>query len=159
MPASINGIGTLYYGECDFHPDGSYVTTEWLSVVYLPVLPFRSIRLMRLPHLDRELIVFSSQGFLNVQRIPLHWRQVLNVYGFLGFVALSWTVILVAPDLFGSSWGHVPFEWIFLTLFPLLGGPFLLPIFLRWRARRKVPLSREALQATINKLKESRSLA
>ena len=27
--SSFKGIGTAYIGECDYHDDGSYVTTKW----------------------------------------------------------------------------------------------------------------------------------
>jgi hypothetical protein len=46
MPASINGFGTDFYGERDYHPDGSYITTEWVTAFYFPIIPLRSCRLI-----------------------------------------------------------------------------------------------------------------
>lgn len=71
MPFSFNGFGTAYYGECDFRTDGSYVTTEWISAFLLPILPFISVRLIRMPSEDVNLIVISSQGFLVLERRSL----------------------------------------------------------------------------------------
>ena len=44
MPYTLNGIGTIFYGKRDFRADGTYITTEWITVVYFPLIPFRSLR-------------------------------------------------------------------------------------------------------------------
>ena len=43
---SFNGFGTMFYGCSDVWSDGSYVATEWFAVVYLPVVPLRSVRMI-----------------------------------------------------------------------------------------------------------------
>ena len=48
MPRMINGVGTRFYGECDWRRDGSFQTTEWLVLMYVPVVPFKSLRGMAL---------------------------------------------------------------------------------------------------------------
>ncbi len=45
---SFNGIGTMFYGCSDVRPDGSYVATEWFAIVYLPVVPLRSLRILEI---------------------------------------------------------------------------------------------------------------
>lgn len=47
MAFSINGFGTTYYGERDLSRDGSFITTEWITAAYLPLLPLRSLRVSR----------------------------------------------------------------------------------------------------------------
>lgn len=42
MPTLISGFGTAYVGKRDIAPDGSHVTTEWVMLFYLPVIPIRS---------------------------------------------------------------------------------------------------------------------
>src|SRR5437868_12572761 len=44
MAFAFNGIGTKYYGEADRGLDGSYTTTEWIVILWLPLLPLRSVR-------------------------------------------------------------------------------------------------------------------
>jgi hypothetical protein len=44
MAYTLNGIGTTFYGQRDFRADGTFITTEWLVLVYIPFIPFRSLR-------------------------------------------------------------------------------------------------------------------
>lgn len=44
MPYAFNGIGTTFYGKRDFHADGSFLTTEWVCLLYLPIFPLQSLR-------------------------------------------------------------------------------------------------------------------
>ena len=46
MAYTLNGIGTTFYGQRDFQPDGSYLTTEWLVFLYVPLIPIRSLRVV-----------------------------------------------------------------------------------------------------------------
>jgi hypothetical protein len=45
MPFTFNGFGTRHYGEADHYPNGSFITTQWLTALYLPLIPLRSYRL------------------------------------------------------------------------------------------------------------------
>ena len=45
----LNGIGTTLIGKRDFRPDGSFVTTEWFTLVFIPIFPMRSLRIQRVP--------------------------------------------------------------------------------------------------------------
>ncbi|MFZ2279220.1 MAG: hypothetical protein WAW39_15615 [Prosthecobacter sp.] len=153
MPASFNGIGTAYYGECDFRADGSYVTTEWITVFFVPLLPFRSVRLIRVPSQDVNLIVFISEGFAVIERGPLHWGQVGRVYGFALLLVAHVLACFEVPQLIGLTWGMVAKPWWIFVCILLLALPFFLPLYLRHKARRKVPYCGAALLETINRLK------
>jgi hypothetical protein len=62
MPFTFNGIGTTIYGARDFKPDGSYIATEWLVFVYVPVIPYRSMRI--LPNgKTTNAVVYRSSGY------------------------------------------------------------------------------------------------
>ena len=41
---SFAGCGTTLYGKRDFHYDGSYLTTKWITLFSVPVFPLASIR-------------------------------------------------------------------------------------------------------------------
>jgi hypothetical protein len=80
MPSTINGIGTKFYGCREKGPDGSYITTEWVVILYIPILPIQSLRV--LPGATESRFGFplsSSQRFMT-RSVPLNWRQVLYVY-------------------------------------------------------------------------------
>jgi hypothetical protein len=78
MPFTFNGCGTRYYGSRDTGPDGSFVTTEWITFVYLPLFPIRSMRVLPQGK-GTNLVVYHSQEF-QTGRVPLSWAQIRNVY-------------------------------------------------------------------------------
>lgn len=44
MAWSNFGTGTLYYGKRDFHANGSYLTTEFLTLFWIALFPIRTLR-------------------------------------------------------------------------------------------------------------------
>ena len=69
MPKSFNGTGTMFYGKDIIASDGSYVTTEWVTFFWFPLVPFRSYRV--LPYEDGgDGFVYSSQRYWT-QAVPL----------------------------------------------------------------------------------------
>ena len=80
------------HGKRDFEQDGSYVTTEWVSLLWLPLLPFRTLRVIdavdrRSSFLDRTLgrfiDIFLWEGDL-VEEVPLSFTQAASTYVFVG---------------------------------------------------------------------------
>ena len=94
MPFTYCGCGTTYYGCKDVGPDGSYVTTEWFVLWYVPLIPLRSYRVLPTKN-STNLLVYQSQKYL-VGKIPLDRRQVLNGYLATGVIiaaiALIWAL-------------------------------------------------------------------
>ncbi|MCU0569908.1 MAG: hypothetical protein MUF49_25465 [Oculatellaceae cyanobacterium Prado106] len=94
MPFTYNGVGTKYYGRRDVTSDGSYITTEWIVLAYIPIAPIGSFRVTPTGK-STHLIVFNSTEYF-VTRVPLNWQQVRNVYtvglvifgAFFGFLSL-----------------------------------------------------------------------
>jgi hypothetical protein len=78
MPYTFNGCGTRFYGQQDRAADGSYVTTEWITLVYVPLIPIRSFRVLPVGK-GANYVIHSSQSYQTL-RVPLHWPQVRNVY-------------------------------------------------------------------------------
>jgi hypothetical protein len=91
MAFMFKGTGTTFYGECDWRPDGSFRTTKWFVIVYLPLIPLKSYRLARNPERDVQAVVFSSTGYVVVEALPLDFAQVLRTYLFAAGV-LGWGV-------------------------------------------------------------------
>lgn len=78
MPFTFNGIGTKYYGQREFLKDGSFVTTEWIVFVYIPIIPIGSFRVLPTGK-SSDFVLFTSNQYF-VKRVPVSWRQVRNVY-------------------------------------------------------------------------------
>ena len=87
MPYTLNGTGTKYYGEREHDVGGTYITTTWIVLLGVPILPLSSWRVYPLgdeqfqdhqPILNREAS-HTTRSF-EAQRVRLNWRQVLNVY-------------------------------------------------------------------------------
>jgi hypothetical protein len=78
MPRSFNGCGTRYYGSRDKNPDGSYVTTVWVTLIFVPIIPLRSYRVLPTGK-GVNYGIYNRQTYLT-RRAPLCWRQIGNVY-------------------------------------------------------------------------------
>jgi hypothetical protein len=108
MPYTFNGCGTRFYGKRDKGEDGSYVVTEWIAFVYIPLIPIRSLRVLPVGG-GTNVIVYSSRNYRTI-RVPLSWPQVRNTYLFTApiivlIIALSWSDLkdLVKNDLLGAK--------------------------------------------------------
>ena len=132
MPYTLNGIGTRYYGKRDFRADGSYITTEWVTFVYIPLIPYRSLRVRHLgPAEPRFSIgVGSSDMYAICEKTTPNWRQVLYTYSFASFAA-TWTILMWS---FGASIKEAGPAMSVVLLGPWLLAP--IPWLLRRHARQ-----------------------
>lgn len=88
MPSSYNGIGTKYYGASDRQSDGSFVTTEWIILLDVPLIPLRS---QRVTYLGESREGRKSTKLYNIiADVPLDKKLVLTTY-----------ILLLAPLIFG----------------------------------------------------------
>ncbi len=92
MPYSINGIGTTYYGKREEAADSSYGTTLWIILLFMPLLPIASYRVVE----TSESAMFSREYL--IRRIPLCWPQVLNTYLVVASIILVWWVLIWLLD-------------------------------------------------------------
>ena len=90
MPYSINGFGTTYYGHREEEPDRSYITTCWITAIFLPLVPIGSYRIWPSNESSRFTIVGVPGEYL-VRRTPLNLRQIANVY----LVFYGWLILLL----------------------------------------------------------------
>jgi hypothetical protein len=93
MAFMFQGIGTTFYGQRDFRADGTYVTTEWVVVFFVPIFPRHSLRVRHLglngPRFQSGFA--SSQRYAVLEKTPPSWKQVVYVYGYIVFV-FNWIV-------------------------------------------------------------------
>jgi len=120
MATSINGIGTTFYGQSGFEPDGSFITTKWVIFAYLPIVPTAS---MRVRYAAQESGFFSSgTRYEVIMDYPIDIGQVLRTWAYVISFIMLIALLDKAP---GSGWK-----------FGLFGAMALLPHTLRWFARR-----------------------
>jgi len=92
MPFTLNGFGTKFYGKRDYAADGSYVTTKWITALYVPLVPVGSYRVLPVGQ-GTNLGIHRSQNY-QVMAVPLCWDQVWNIYMIAApiVVLFSWFV-------------------------------------------------------------------
>ena len=89
MPSSINGFGTMYYGKANPQPDGSVVRTEWITALYVPLVPLGSYRVW---FQSRDAKWYSNRtvDHYKVLRVPIHVPHLLKGWGITaGLVGLA----------------------------------------------------------------------
>jgi hypothetical protein len=138
MPSSIQGFGTAFVGQRDFWPDGSYVTTEWIVVLFLPLIPLRSVRVKASPMRVRTLYVAASthRDYVICDERRPHLKQVACVYGFAIFYAAWIFGLAVSLHSFAA---RVSDTVGIAVLLLIVGLPWLLPWYLRERAKHWRP--------------------
>lgn len=121
MSFLIHGTGVTCYGQCDFRPDGSHVTTEWMVLGYVPLWPVRSMRVKVTPRhflswRPRELVVLADG--------PVSWGQALRAWAYV----LSLPLALLAG---GATGWHPWLQMLPVTLAAVAPWPW------RWWCRRR----------------------
>ena len=132
MAFSIQGIGTTFIGKRDFRSDGSYLTTEWFVLLFIPILPFRSLRVQET---GREGSVFyRKESYRISETTKPQLKQVLYTYGFAVLCGF-WAFFMVS---FGGFRDRAIEDWpvkgVWLLAF---FAPAWIPFFLRRYGRRK----------------------
>lgn len=133
MPFTYNGFGTIFYGEGDRREDGSFISTEWITAAYVPLIPLKSFRLVRCKEADASFVIMHSEGYQVLETLSICWPQVLRTYSFLAIVAAWWSLAIwicftkfdIATD------ARAP--WIVSTWVLAMAVPF----FVVWLSRRE----------------------
>jgi hypothetical protein len=130
MPFRINGIGTTLLGARDFRADGTYTTMEWVTFLFIPLIPFRGLRIRPVDKPGLQSLV-GSWKCLTIEKSRPNLRQVLSVYG--------WCALLMCSFWPQSQWVH---RWCGVPIIAVLA----LPWYLRRRARQKLLTTVERAQ-------------
>jgi hypothetical protein len=132
MPSSIQGFGTGLVGRRDFWPDGSYVTTEWIVAMFVPLIPLRSLRIKPGPlRTNYRYVIGSTQrDYVICDEQPVNVKQAACVYGFVAFYAAWIFGTMALARVFALE------KLELAVVIALLAVPWLLPLYLRERAKR-----------------------
>ncbi len=115
MANRVNGFWTFYYGERDYRPDGSYLTTLFFCVLYFPIFPLRSERVIPDPN-NMEWTLVGPNYYLVLEKRRPHLLQVASVY------LCSWTMMALAIDYVLQIGPQLQQRW------PWLSSPWVEPI-------------------------------
>jgi hypothetical protein len=98
MPTNVMGFGTMYVGGRDYGPHGSYVTTEFVTAPYAPLVPLRGFRVIETGNSLRWLgpRAACDRTIYRAVRQPLCWAQVGTVYITAALCAVSFALFLMA---------------------------------------------------------------
>ena len=147
MAFTYNGFGTKYYGEANLRPDGSFITTEWITAAYVPLIPIQSFRLVRVRAEDVNVVVFQSKGYGVLEKLSIYWPQVGRIYAFVVGAAGWW---IGMGWLFFVKWAILDRPNAAIFLFASIVG-MAFPFVVVWWFRR------EAFRAQHGELQPPRS--
>jgi hypothetical protein len=145
MPSSVNGFGTKYYGERDHRDDGSHLTTNFFCLVFVPVLPLHTVRVI--PDPKNSAWPFSKNFYMVLEK---HWPnplQVLNVYLWaaaevaMGILYFAWCEPLIKHSNWNMPpWAHIVILGLFLAP-PILAALLLTNLTSKRAKARMVDLN------------------
>lgn len=135
MPTNVKGVGTIYYGQAEIRPDASFVTTEWIILFSIPLIPLRSFRVRRNRKADVEALVVHSTGYVVLEQLPLQWAQIFKTWLFVLVCGLWWAVLVWSLFSVKMDWDnhYVVLAFCYIGLAAL---PFLALHFMRREAYR-----------------------
>jgi len=128
-----HGLGFRFFGKRDLRPDGSYVTTKFFCLFYLPMIPIGTMRII--PVGSKVGLPFGRTQYKLIGKQPLHWLQILSVY-LVAFLFVVYGMLLfkvVDPYLqarFGAPIDDFP-KFLFFLVWMFLGW-----VVFRWFRRR-----------------------
>jgi hypothetical protein len=135
MAFTFQGIGTTFYGQRDFRADGSFITTEWFVFVFVPIIPFRSLRVRYQG--TSGAVFYSKKSYLVCEKTFPNWKQVLCVYSFAIFT-VAWIVFIFYAYTYSAK--DLNYFLGLVLLYSFLGLPALIPVIFRHDAKRKLKL-------------------
>ena len=135
---TLNGFGTTFVGECDYEPDGTYVTTAWIVALWIPLIPLYSARVLSI---DSSIL---SGATYQIIKQPVHWGQARRIWAYtLGIPALL-ALFVWMMGVLGSLPPLAGQILFWLVVFAYI----LLPFFLRYRACKAIGLRYKELKVS-----------
>jgi hypothetical protein len=134
MQFTLHGTGTTLYGERDYWPDGSFVTTEWAVLGWVPIFPTFS---KRISYTQTSLYaIYDASGYYVHEMTAPNLKQVLCVYGWFASLIAVFVAYGMFQDAVTKMVGDE--DRAAVLWFLALGAVVALPYSLRrWSKRRK----------------------
>jgi len=137
MAYSFEGIGTTFYGQCDWRRDGSFCTTKWVVVFWIPLFPLTSHRLRRNWRPNERGFLGYSTGYYVIENLPIDFNQVLRTYMFAIF-HLAWCPLSfwICHEYLPLEAYRLPLQFVLVLVYVVAAYiPFLMVVCWRLCAR------------------------
>jgi hypothetical protein len=126
-------IGTALYGQRDFFPDSSFITTPWFTFVWVPIFPMWSKRVSTFQTSPNA--VRDPSGYYVHEIMALNLKQVLCVYTWLASMIGTFFLWGRFQEILSRMLGNEDRAGqLFLLALAIIGS---LPYFLRRLAKRR----------------------
>ena len=136
MAYTLNGMGTAFYGQRDFQTNGTFITTEWIAIFYLPLIPIRSLRVKYQGQSKHKWYFFGyASDYTVYTKSRPNWKQVLSTYGYLCFMAL-W--IYAVWKIGNANFNLLSTDFNVLLLLIVMALPLPMPHMLRRIAKKRL---------------------
>ena len=136
MTVFFHGIGTTTYGQRDYWPDGSFITTEWFVIGWVPIVPLGSQRVSYTA--GNPCATFDRKGgFYVYETFAVDWRQALSVYLWSVFAFGPIIVWGVFEDTISKRLGDQGRDWAAGLCMAVMVLAWVFPYLLRRRAKRR----------------------
>ncbi len=138
---ALQGIGTTFYGKRDFQKNGSYITTEWIVFLFVPIIPLRSLRVLEKN--SENLFFYQRHEYAVYEKSFPNLKQVFCIYAYV-FAYYIWFSSLLTHSnwiaAFSQNWfSRSTSEYILATVVLFgIAVPAIIPLILRWHARKNV---------------------
>ena len=136
MSFVFHGIGTTTYGQRDYWPDGSFITTEWFVIGWVPIVPLGSQRVSYTPSNPRATFDQRSRFYV-YETFDVDWRQALSVYLWSVFAFGPVIVWIVFEDTISKRLGDQGRDWAAGLCLVLMALACVFPYLLRRRVKRR----------------------
>lgn len=157
MATNVVGFGTTFLGQRDYGSDGSYITTEFVTAFYIPLIPLRSFRVVESGNSMNWLGPSAAYARMSYrgERQPLCWAQVGAVYGAVALSIGSFTLFLAglgsreSPGPIYELYSHTAIATALMFLsatWPLIAGRIL-----RARAKTRALHARSGNETVLEK--------
>ena len=93
----VVGCGTKFYGSLEKLGDGSYITTKWITLFYIPILPVGSCRVIKRNSAiyNAGYVITESTEFSILEFLRLNLLQVISVYAAI-FIICAWAAMFIS---------------------------------------------------------------
>jgi len=98
MAYTLYGCGTTFRANTPLLPDGTFITTKWIVLFFVPIIPLGSYRVKHLGSTSEfHLTGFSSTSeYQIIQRVPWDTREVVKFASYI----LAIIIVFIAINVF-----------------------------------------------------------
>lgn len=122
----------MTYGQRDYWPDGSFITTQWIVMAWVPIAPLSSMRLTR-SNEGKPFARRNSEGYYIYEETAPNTKQVVSVYCWLASVIGIFVAFTKGQGYVERILGDAGSVVMLLILLIVLAWPWLIH---RWTKRR-----------------------